>query len=67
MDCFNCERDPGACAECGGEPGGKEFRRSGNFIPSVIIGAATNSTLIGGLLGGDIIGGAIGDLLGGDE
>lgn len=38
-----------------------------SFLVSTIIGAATDSWLAGGLLGGDLLGGAFGDLLGGDD
>lgn len=37
-----------------------------SFLISAVIGAATDSTLLGGLLGGDVVGGIVGDLLDGD-
>lgn len=39
---------------------------SGDFLLSAAIGAATDSALLGGLLGGDFLGGAVGDMLDGD-
>ena len=38
-----------------------------DFILSAAIGYATDSALIGGLLGGDLTGGIVGDLLSGGE
>jgi hypothetical protein len=38
----------------------------GDFLTSVLIGFGTDSALAGGLLGGDMIGGVVGDLLDGD-
>jgi hypothetical protein len=38
----------------------------GDFLISMVIGAATDSALIGGGLGGSFTGGIIGDLLDGD-
>ena len=40
---------------------------SGDFLLSMAIGAATDSTLIGGVVGGDFLGAAIGDALFGDD
>lgn len=37
-----------------------------SFLVSAIIGAATGSTIAGGLLGGDFLGSALGDILDGD-
>lgn len=37
-----------------------------SFLVSMVIGAVTDSALLGGLLGGDIGGGILGDLLDGD-
>ena len=37
-----------------------------SFLVSAIIGATTDSALLGGMLGGDILGGIAGDLLDGD-
>ncbi len=37
-----------------------------SFIVSAIIGLASDSALLGGLLGGDISGGIVGDMLDGD-
>lgn len=37
------------------------------FMESMFIGALTNSTVAGALLGGDIFGAALGDMLGGDD
>jgi hypothetical protein len=38
----------------------------GDFLLSLAIGAATDSALLGGLIGGDIFGGLLGDGLDGD-
>lgn len=37
-----------------------------SFLVSTLIGVATDSAILGGLLGGDIAGGILGDLLDGD-
>jgi hypothetical protein len=37
-----------------------------SFIVSTIIGVATDSALLGGLLGGSLLGGILGDSLDGD-
>lgn len=37
-----------------------------SFLVSAIIGAATDSSLLGGILGGDMLGGIVGDLFDGD-
>jgi hypothetical protein len=37
-----------------------------DFLISMVIGAATDSSLLGGLLGGDMLGGIVGDALDGD-
>jgi hypothetical protein len=37
-----------------------------SFLTSAVIGMASDSALLGGLLGGDIAGGIVGDLLDGD-
>ena len=38
----------------------------GDFLLSVAIGAATDSAILGGLIGGDVTGGVVGDLTDGD-
>ena len=38
----------------------------GDLLTSIIIGAVTDSALLGGFLGGSFLGGAIGDTLDGD-
>lgn len=37
-----------------------------SFLVSAVIGASTDSALLGGLLGGNIAGGILGDVLDGD-
>lgn len=37
-----------------------------SFLISAAIGLVTDSALLGGILGGDFVGGAVGDLLDGD-
>jgi len=37
-----------------------------SFLVSAVIGYATDSALLGGMLGGDLLGGAVGDLMDGD-
>lgn len=39
---------------------------SGDFLLSAAIGMATDSALLGGLLGGDFAGGIVGDMLDGN-
>ena len=39
----------------------------GDFLLSAAIGYATNSAIIGGLLGGDMTGGIVGDILNGGD
>ncbi len=43
------------------------YEDDGDFFTSFVVGAVTDSTLIGGLVGGDFIGAAIGDALFGDD
>lgn len=40
---------------------------SGDFLISAAIGYATDSALLGGLIGGDLGGGLLGDALNGDD
>ena len=54
--CSNCGRRKGNCG-C----------NDGDFLTSVIIGAATDNAIVGSLLGGSILGGVIGDAFGGDD
>ena len=44
----------------------REVDEEGNFLLSVAIGAATDSALLGGIIGGDMAGGIIGDMLDGN-
>lgn len=39
---------------------------TGDFLTSAVIGYATDSAILGGLLGGDMTGGIVGDLLDGN-
>lgn len=40
---------------------------SGDFLMSAAIGYATDSALLGGMLGGDMAGGIVGDLMSGGD
>ena len=44
-----------------------EEDNDGDFLLSAAIGYATNSSVIGGLLGGDFVGGMVGDALNSDD
>ena len=41
-----------------------EVNEQGDFLTSLIVGAATDSFLLGGLIGGSMLGGLLGDSLG---
>ncbi len=43
-----------------------EIDEDDSFLVSAAIGAVTDSAFLGGLLGGDMMGGIVGDLLDGD-
>ena len=45
----------------------KSSNDSDDFLLSAVVGAATNSSIIGGLVGGDFLGGVVGDILGGSD
>jgi hypothetical protein len=62
--CKHCRRDVSIPHHC--SVARKTIRESdeGDFVLSAIIGAATDSAILGALFGGDLIGGVVGDLLG---
>lgn len=45
---------------------GQAKDENGDVLLSAVIGAATDSALLGGILGGSFLGGAAGDLMDGD-